>query len=168
MRNILDCGLELVPAVAGDLPYVASCLRESIVASVTDAEAELSDLWVEGTVMIALDRMSKREMSDEVFVLTDGKDKLGMLWLGVSRDQYTCEETGYVLGIFVDPALRKKGVGGELMRASEEWCRNKGLFTLELDVGSRNSAANSFYASHGYYARSSVLRKDLRNGGGGN
>lgn len=162
MKLVLDCGLALRPAEASDLPYVAEGVRESLTASVTDAEAALADLWSDTTVAVAMDSLSSRRMGDEVFVLTDGKENKGMLWMGVSRDQYTAEETGYLLGIFVSRDLRGRGIGRELVSAAESWCIDKGLYTMQLNVSECNEPAYSLYTSSGYTVRSAVMTKTLK------
>ena len=162
MKLVLDCGLALRPAEASDLPYVAECIRESLPASVTDAEARLADLWSDTTVAVAMDSLSSRRMGDEAFILTDGTDRKGFLWMGISRDQYNAESVGYVLGIFVAPELRRKGIGSEMIGCAESWCRDRDLLTMQLDVGETNRAALSMYESLGYGKRSSVMTKPLK------
>ena len=162
MKLVLDCGLALRPAEASDLPYVAECIRESLTASVTDAEAKLADLWSDTTVAVAVDSLSSRRMRDEAFILTDGTGNRGMLWMGVSRDQYTTEETGYLLGIYVSEELRGRGIGRELITAAESWCLDKGLYTMQLDVSPFNEPAYSLYGSSGYTVRSAVMTKTLK------
>ena len=162
MKTLLKCGLALVPAEAEDLGYISECIRESVVASVPDYEASLSDLWSDTTVAVALDSLSNRRMSDEVFILRDGEVRKGMLWLGISRDQYNAESVGYILGIYVDRGLRRKGIGKELVGCAESWCLDRGLTELQLDVGSSNGAALALYNSLGFGNRSSVLNKQLK------
>ncbi|MBP5685103.1 MAG: N-acetyltransferase [Candidatus Methanomethylophilaceae archaeon] len=162
MKLVLDCGLALRPAEASDLPYVAECIRESLTASVTEAEAKLADLWSDTTVAVAMDSLSSRRMGDEAFILTDGTDRKGFLWMGISRDQYNAESVGYVLGIFVAPELRRKGIGSEMIGCAESWCRDRDLLTMQLDVGETNRAALSMYESLGYGKRSSVMTKPLK------
>ena len=162
MKTDLKCGLALVPAEADDLRYVSECIRASVVASVRSNEASLSELWSDTTVAVALDNISERRMGDEVFVLKDGDARKGMLWMGISRDQYNAEPVGYLLGIYVDPSIRRKGIGTELMHAAEPWCAEHGLVEMQLNVGAANSSAVSFYESLGYGCRSSVLTKLLK------
>ncbi len=162
MKTSLDCGLALIRADIGDLPYIAECIRGTLIPSVTPEEAELSDLWADTTVAAALDSLSNRRMGDDVYVLTDGEDRKGMLWMGVSRDQYTAEPVGYLLGIFVSPELRGRGIGKELIGCAESWCADRGLVTMQISVGERNGAASRLYASAGYGPRSMVLTKTLK------
>ena len=161
MKTVLDGGLALRPAVAEDVPYMADCIRETLKASVPPEEAELADLWTDTMTAVALDSLSSRKMRDEAFILTDGDSRKGMLWMGISRDQYNAESTGYLLGIYVSPDIRRKGIGKELVACAESWCSDRGLAYMQLDVGSSNEAASALYSSAGYAPRSSVLTKQL-------
>ena len=162
MKTVLDCGLALRPAMADDIPYMADCIRETLKASVPPEEAELADLWTDTMTAVALNSLSTRKMQDEAFILTDGNSRKGMLWMGISRDQYNAEPAGYLLGIYVSPDIRRKGIGKELVACAESWCSDKGLVYMQLDVGSSNEAAAALYASAGYAPRSSIMTKLLR------
>ncbi len=162
MKTILGNGMALRPADADDLPFISECIGSTLKASVPEEEASLSELWSGTTVAVALDSLSSRKMQDEAFILTDGTERRGFLWMGISRDQYNAEPVGYVLGIFVVPELRRKGIGSELIGCAESWCRDRDLLTMQLDVGESNKAASSMYESLGYGRRSSVMSKPLK------
>ena len=155
-------GYELVRAVGEDMDYVLECVREDILNSVPPDEKDLRDLWIDDVLQIASDSIEKGTMRDEVFRLVSGGENAGMLWMGVSRDQFTCDETGYLLGIFVRKDLRGKGLGKELMRAAERWCGINCLMSLTLNVGYVNEAAVMLYDSMGYRGQSIVMRRMLR------
>lgn len=152
----------LTRAQEEDMEYIISCTRHSVEQSVNGIERGLSDLWMDTILNIANSSILEGRMCDETFVLKmeDGR-YAGSLWLGVSADQFTCEETGYILGIFVEPELRRKGIGSALLRYAESWCREKGLLSLTLNVGWHNDSARSFYEAHGYVVRSEVRKKEL-------
>ncbi len=159
MKTVLDCGLALRPSGAADMAYVSECIRRDVVASVTPEEAEFEDTWSDIAVAAAVDSMLQGRMSDEVFILGD---RQGMLWMGITVDPYTAERTGYLLGIYVSPELRGKGVGKELMGCAEQWCRDRDLPTMQLSVGAANAEACGFYGSLGYTPRMTVLAKLLK------
>lgn len=145
-----------------DVQYILSCVKEDILLSVTDEEKRLSSTWIDDTLALARFSFAKRPMLDEFFVLKKDDEKIGMLWLGVSRDQFTMDDVGYVLGIFVSPEHRRKGLGRTLMQCAETWTKDKNLITLALNVGERNSVAVQFYESLGYNVQTKVLRKNLK------
>ena len=101
-------------------------------------------------------------MKNEPFVLrrNDGK-RCGILWMGESKDQYTCDDTGYILGIYVEEESRGSGLGKELMRSAERWCSEKGFLSVTLNVGAWNKSARDLYESAGFSERSAVMRKDI-------
>ena len=155
-------GYRLVRAADEDMDYVLDCMRETIVDSVPKEEKDLRDLWIDDILQIVSDNMSGGGMENEVFVLKDDDGYAGMLWMGVSKDQYTCDDTGYLLGLCVEERLRRRGLGKELVRSAEAWCRSKGLFTMTLNVGSVNSPAVNLYESMGYKSQSIVMRRFLK------
>ena len=155
--------MQICMATEEDMEYMTSCVRRSVEQSVDEIERDMSDLWIESILNIARSSMLERRMDDEMFVLKrmDGS-YAGSLWLGTSADQFTCEITGYILGIFVEPEFRRKGIGSALLRYAEDWCRERGFLSRTLNVGWQNESARSFYESHGYNVRSEVRRKNLR------
>ena len=155
-------GYRLVRACDEDRDYVLACMRETIVCSVPKEEKDLRDLWIDDILQIVSDNMSEGKMENEAFVLKHDDDYAGMLWMGVSKDQYTCDDIGYLLGLYVEENLRRKGFGRELVRSAEEWCRSKGLLSMSLNVGSVNSNALRLYESLGYKSQSIVMRRFLK------
>ena len=155
-------GYTLVRASDEDRDYVLSCMGETILCSVPKEEKDLRDLWIDDILQIVSDNMDSGRMENEVFVLKDTDGYAGMLWMGISKDQYTCDDTGYLLGLCVAERLRRKGLGRELVRSAEEWCRSKGLLSMTLNVGSVKSSAVRLYESMGYKSQSIVMRRFLK------
>lgn len=50
--------------------------------------------------------------------------------------------------LYVQPEARRRGVGGALLQAAEDRCRNRGISYLEVQV--EENAAETFYAASGY------------------
>ena len=144
-----------------DRKYFLDCMKETVLDSVTVDEKEMSDLWIDligETISSNLDG----KMKTEAFILkTDSGKNAGILWMGESRDQYTCDTTGYVLGVFVEEELRGKGLGRFLMAEAEDWCRQKGLLSITLNVSPHNRSARGLYDNMGFFERSTVMRKDI-------
>ena len=57
---------------------------------------------------------------------------------------------GWVYYLGVDPRLRQQGIGAALMRACEDWLKERGVAKLQLMVRPTNLAVKRFYASLGY------------------
>ena len=100
--------------------------------------------------------------SDMMILIDDDKKRAGILWMGVSKDQFTCEDTGYILGLFVIEELRSKGFGKALIECAEDWCLSNDLPTMTLNAGSPNKKAMELYSRLGFEERSTVMRKRLR------
>jgi len=156
-------GYILRNATNGDRPFFVSCMKESILLSVNEKERDHSDLWMDDILSVTTIALDGGMMRSELFILEDmNKEKKGMLWMGISRDQFTTEETGYLLGLFVNEELRNRGLGKALIECSEDWCRQHGILSITLNVGSENINAEEIYDHLGFEARSSVMRKRLR------
>ena len=155
-------GYRLVKAGPEDRDYVMGCMMDTIVNSVPKEEKDLRDLWIDDILGIVSDDMDSGKMENEVFKLVSDEGNAGMLWMGISKDQFTCDDTGYLMGIFVEKGYRRKGLGTELIKSAEQWCRSKGLFSMTLNVGAVNDAAASLYRKAGYEARSVVMKRMLK------
>jgi len=161
MRIGLD-GYGLSPVLGPDRAYFLSCIRKTVLESVRSEEAAASDLWIDGILGAVETNLDGIGMKNEAFILKreDGR-MCGILWLGESKDQYTCDDTGYLLGIYVEEELRGFGLGRALLQAAEQWCGERGFLSLTLNVGSMNKDARTLYEGNGFCERSAVMRKDL-------
>ena len=63
---------------------------------------------------------------------------------------YYVLDEGEIARIAVEPALRRRGAAGFLLRRLEEICGEKGILRLMLEVRKGNAAAVSFYKKHGF------------------
>jgi ribosomal protein S18 acetylase RimI-like enzyme len=155
-------GYRLARSNQNDRGYILLCIRESILSSVTNDERNLSGLWVKDIMDIVEKNLDGKAMESETFILMNSENKRsGMLWMGRSKDQFTCDDTGYLLGIFVEKNLRGRGLGRSLLEAGEIWCKDKGLVTMTMNVGSENIIATDLYESSGYEPQSIVMRRTL-------
>jgi GNAT superfamily N-acetyltransferase len=68
----------------------------------------------------------------------------------------------YLDYLAVQERFRRRGVGGRLLRAVEQWARDKGAELISTDTNLRsNFGAVEFYESHGYEKQAVILRKTL-------
>ncbi len=164
MNGCLPKGYCLTAMEENEMDYVTQCIKESILESVEGQEKELSDYWINQILFITVNNITNHVMSDEIFILKNTNDeKCGMLWMGVSNDQFTCDVTGYLLGIYVNAEMRGDGLGSSLLSAAEKWCTDKGYLALTLNVGYPNKIARSLYESKGYSVQTEVRKKSLAN-----
>lgn len=88
----------------------------------------------------------------------DGQ-RIGVLWMSVrSRG---AEEYAWIYDIEVDPQVRNRGYGRALMLAAEDWTRQKGLTSLQLNVFGGNTAARALYRSLGFVENAVQMSKQV-------
>jgi RimJ/RimL family protein N-acetyltransferase len=85
--------------------------------------------------------------------------------LSLSRDPHPASRHVADLGLMVAASARRRGVGGALLRAAEEWARAAGVRKLELHVFPYNEAAIRLYESCGF-EREGYRRSHYRRAGG--
>jgi aminoglycoside 6'-N-acetyltransferase I len=87
-----------------------------------------------------------------VSVAEDGSPT-GFLEVGLRSHADGCDITqpvGFVEGWYVDQASRKRGVGGQLMRAAEEWSRARGCREMASDALIDNLESQSAHQALGF------------------
>ena len=76
-----------------------------------------------------------------------------------------CESTpvGYIEGWYVDPDLRRRGVGRVLVEAAETWARSRGCRQMASDAELWNEVSHRAHGALGYEetARLVLFKKDL-------
>lgn len=60
------------------------------------------------------------------------------------------EAQAVIWGMWVAPAFRRRGYGGQLLAAGITWARDLGLETISLEVFPANIAAAALYQSAGF------------------
>ena len=64
---------------------------------------------------------------------------------------------GWVYYLAVDPAQRHKGYGRVMMKAAEDWLRERGIEKLQLLVRADNRSVKDFYQSLGYSMQERII-----------
>lgn len=57
---------------------------------------------------------------------------------------------GYISSVYVRPASRRHGVLSALMRAAEDWCRQRGIDELRLHNAADNPLSNAAWDAFGF------------------
>jgi len=87
----------------------------------------------------------------------------GDRWVGLVSGWLLEERPGsaWLARLWVDPSVRRAGVGLLLIEAIDEWARERGATTLELSVTANNEAAATFYARAGFAETGERRRRPL-------
>lgn len=77
------------------------------------------------------------------------------------RQHFTGALDAYIGELVVAERFARRGVGRELLRAAEDWARERGYSRITLDTGMRNHPARAFYAAVGFEDEAVTLSKAL-------
>ena len=100
-----------------------------------------------------LDKILANAAEQPVFIaLRTDQRPGGFLEGGTRKYAEGCETSpvGFIEGSYVDEDLRRKGVGGALVRAMEDWAREQGLTEIASDTWLDNETSISAHKSLGY------------------
>jgi aminoglycoside 6'-N-acetyltransferase I len=92
------------------------------------------------------------QLMETAFIAWDGDDPVGFLEVSVRAYVPGADSlpAPFVEGWFVEPARRGKGVGRSLVRAAEDWARNRGFTQLGSDTLMENAAAAEAHEALGF------------------
>ena len=121
------------------------------------------------------DAAERKAAQDEAAALPDGFDTadavflvaerdgavVGSVWLSLVEPQTRSREQAWVFDLRVDEAVRRQGIGAELMAAAEDAARAAGAARLGLNVFGGNEAAVALYVQRGYAVTTMQLAKQL-------
>jgi ribosomal protein S18 acetylase RimI-like enzyme len=90
---------------------------------------------------------SEAAVESAVFVAEEGGR-----WLAIAGGYFpnADHEAATLWGLWVDPAVRRRGVAGHLVEAVADWARGRGVSRLELSVTDRARAAAALYHRLGF------------------
>lgn len=83
--------------------------------------------------------------------------------LSIARDQHPASAHVADVGLMVDAAYRRRGIGRALLEGGVEWARGAGIRKLELHVFPWNDAAIALYERFGF-VREGLRRNHYRRG----
>lgn len=86
---------------------------------------------------------------DKVLVAERAGQLVGYLHL-VDYDLLYAGHMKNIMGIAVDPACRRLGIGKALLEAGEAWAKSTGAEAVRLVSGESRKGAHAFYRAEGY------------------
>ncbi|OGR81030.1 MAG: hypothetical protein A2X32_08795 [Elusimicrobia bacterium GWC2_64_44] len=96
-------------------------------------------------------RKELEEGRGEYFVAERAGAVAGFMAVGASRDEDKTGGGNFELwAIYTEPALKRSGVGGELIGFCEREAARRGMREVSLWVLQGNAAGRAFYEKHGY------------------
>jgi aminoglycoside 6'-N-acetyltransferase I len=103
---------------------------------------------------------------DDVFFAERPEGGLcGFLEVALRSRANGCDSTpvGYIEGWYVDPDVRRQGVGQALVEAAEAWARSKGCRQMASDAELWNTDSHQAHGALGYQetGRLVLFKKDL-------
>jgi GNAT superfamily N-acetyltransferase len=107
-------------------------------ASTYEGEAAQPESWWR-------DRL--RRSDSTLFAALDGDRWIGIAGVVVAEEAPT---SAHLISMWVDPRVRRRGAGGQLVDAVAAWARDRGLHGVDLWVTETNEPARRFYASCGF------------------
>ena len=99
----------------------------------------------------AIDRLLRDESLGRIWLIQDGTQAIGYMVLAFG---YSLEYRGrdaFVDEIYIRESHRRRGIGTQAFAFLERACRDLGVRALHLEVEHRNSAAQQFYHTVGFY-----------------
>ncbi len=108
-----------------------------------------------------------RDGSEELFFAERPEGGLcGFLEASIRSCADGCEHrpVGYIEGWYVDPDVRRQGVGRALVEAAESWARSRGCRQMASDANIWNDGSHQAHAALGYQEMDRLVhfKKDLR------
>ncbi len=134
-------------------------LRDEMLAAhpeafASDAAAEAQKVPGDYRLRLGLDRDDGGQF---VLGAWSGRRLVGAI--GCERDErLKVRHIGHVIGMMVRPAVRSRGVGGQLLVACIDLARQAGLEMLTLTVTAGNASAVGLYERHGFVAYGTLRR----------
>jgi diamine N-acetyltransferase len=111
----------------------------------------------------ALQRLLQNRVHGRVWLMLDNNKAIGYVVLTFNFDLEFSGLEGLVTDLFVIEKYRGRGLGKRALDAVDDYCRNRGIVTVELQVTSENTEAVAFYRRIGFEQLSRVvMTRDIR------
>ena len=84
----------------------------------------------------------------------------GFIYTSIRVDYVDGSETspvGYVEGIYVKPEYRRRGISAQLLKAGEQWAKEKGCREMGSDILADNTVSYAFHTAIGFREASRLI-----------
>ncbi len=137
-----------------DLPAAAELWIQMFEEIGTYSEADFSPEWRQRFCSYFARRIAAEEAR---YFVADAEGRVVAAAAAIVRDGYPLtingRQTGYILGVSVSPAFRRRGIAKELMRHCIEWLQSIGCKRIRLHA---SPAARRLYESLGFVSSSEM------------
>jgi len=141
-------------AERSDLPVIEKLAME-LIESMDDTEGIDTDRVLENCRSLLSDVDSYLLVAE-----TDGT-VVGFINFTIRRTLLHSGPSGLIDELVVTRGYRGKGIGGQLIRAAVEQCKQLGCCEVEVTTEFTNADARRFYRKCGFEERGVILEKDL-------
>lgn len=134
----------------------ATCVDASAVANLAIQMWE--DNTIEGLTADLAEIIGKPESA--VFLLYDGERAIGFAQCQLRHDYVEGTDSspvGYLEGIFVEAAYRKKGYAKKLLEQCENWAKDMGCTEFASDCELTNTGSLAFHLKMGFEEANRVI-----------
>lgn len=109
-----------------------------------------SEEVVEGEARTLRDFFESADDGSKLLIAEAGEERLGFVLIEELRDYFTLERHGHVGILAVTEGAEGRGAAGALIRAAENWARDRRYRILTLNVFSGNQHAREVYEHLGF------------------
>lgn len=96
-----------------------------------------------------------------ILVAEVGGQYAGHCWISTQTDFFTRVEEPWIFDISVNPPFRKRGLGSAMLKAAQDFLKQRGFAHVGLQVVAHNAPARKMYEKFGYKPHAIMLRKAL-------
>lgn len=137
-------------------------LKKATLSDVSTVAALALQLWPDNEVEELEGGFSSLLKNTEcaVFLLFDGETPIGFAQCGLRRDYVEGADSspvGYLEGIYVEEAYRRKGYARLLLTACEIWAREQGCTEFASDCELANGESLRFHLSVGFEEANRII-----------
>jgi ribosomal protein S18 acetylase RimI-like enzyme len=75
-----------------------------------------------------------------VLIASINNESIGFIWYEIIRSNFTNDDFGYILDIYVEEKYRKKGIGKDLIDSMKNEIIKLGIKRIDLSVSNNNKA----------------------------